>query len=335
MQHYLNMIYFGRGAYGIEAAAQTYFGKSANEARPWREAAVLAALIKQPEPSDTHKGFDPAVNPTEAKVAVGLRDRRHDEGGLAGCARQTGARPSTRKALSRRRRAGIGDFGVDSPNGNVINYVRQEMDEMGLCSDNGAEGRAELRATALRDGGYRITTTIDPKLQTAAENAASAVQEGLRAERPAEEPDGGGGRRSTRRTGRVLAYYGGDNGAGFDYAGKNTDKNGDLTGGHSPGSSFKIYTLAAALEAGISRQVALGRHAVQAGGRRVRSATPAPTTSSAASYCTLRESTVQSLNVPFYWVTEEIGADKVVDMARKAGVSTMWRTDQPAARPST
>ena len=34
MQHYLNVIYFGRGAYGIEAAAQTYFGKSADEARP-------------------------------------------------------------------------------------------------------------------------------------------------------------------------------------------------------------------------------------------------------------------------------------------------------------
>lgn len=67
MQHYLNVIYFGRGAYGIEAAAQTYFGKPAIKLTP-AEGAVTAALIKQPVASDTHQGYDPAVNPTDAKT---------------------------------------------------------------------------------------------------------------------------------------------------------------------------------------------------------------------------------------------------------------------------
>ena len=53
-------------------------------------------------------------------------------------------------------------------------------------------------------------------------------------------------------TGRVLAYYGGDNGTGTDYAGKNTDAAGNITGGHPPGSTFKVYTLAAGLNAGVS-----------------------------------------------------------------------------------
>ncbi len=43
-------------------------------------------------------------------------------------------------------------------------------------------------------------------------------------------------------------------------------------------------------------------------------------------------STLKSLNVPFYYVTEEIGADKVVDMAKQAGVTTMWRTDTNPAK---
>ena len=53
------------------------------------------------------------------------------------------------------------------------------------------------------------------------------------------------------KNGEVVAYYGGDDGTGTDYAGKNYD-NGVISGGHSPGSSFKIYTLAAALKAGKS-----------------------------------------------------------------------------------
>lgn len=200
---------------------------------------------------------------------------------------------------------------------------------MNLCSDSGAEGKVSC-VDALRDGGYRITTTIDPKLQTAAENTAMQSKKGselndqpknLMAAVVSIDPS----------KGRVLAYYGGDSGADFDYAGKNTDKNGDLTGGHQPGSSMKVYTLAAAIEAGISVKSHWDPTPYKPEGSKVAIGNAGRTNLKCGKWCTLEESTVQSYNVPFYWVTKELGAEKVVDMARKAGVTTMWGVDPPLA----
>lgn len=326
MQHYLNVIYFGRGAYGIEAAAQTYFGKSAKDLSVG-EGAVLAAVIKQPVASDTHRGFDPAVNPTDAKarwdyVISGMKKERWVD------APDRPASPTEYPKVLPPKKGGNG-FGVDSPRGNVINYVRQEMDAMGLCSDTGAEGKVSC-VDALRDGGYRITTTIDPKLQTAAENTAMQSKKGselndqpknLMAAMVSIDP----------KKGRVLAYYGGDSGADFDYAGKNIDKNGDLTGGHQPGSSMKVYTLAAAIEAGISVKSHWDPTPYKPEGSSVAIGNAGRTNLKCGKWCTLEESTIQSYNVPFYWVADTIGAGKVVDMARKAGVTTMWGVDPPQA----
>lgn len=106
MQHYLNVIYFGRGAYGIEAAAQTYFGKPAIKLTP-AEGAVLAAVIKQPQASDTHKGFDPAVNLSDAKTRWDyVIDGMKKEGWLD--SPTTLRRPSSTRRCCRRRRAATG-----------------------------------------------------------------------------------------------------------------------------------------------------------------------------------------------------------------------------------
>lgn len=326
MQHYLNVIYFGRGAYGIEAAAQTYFGKPASKLTVG-EGAVLAALIKQPVKSETHLGYDPAVNPTDAKsrwdyVIAGMKK----EGWLDAPGRPQS--PTAYPKVLAPKKDGVG-FGVDSPRGNVINYVRQEMDQMGLCSDSGAEGKVSC-VDALRDGGYRITTTIDPKLQAAAENTAMQSKKGselndqpknLMAAVVSIDP----------KKGRVLAYYGGDSGADFDYAGKNTDKNGDLTGGHQPGSSMKVYTLAAAIEDGISVKSHWDATPFKPEGTDVEIGNANRGAGKCGKWCTLEESTIQSYNVPFYWVTDKIGPEKVVDMAKKAGVTTMWGVDPPQA----
>jgi membrane peptidoglycan carboxypeptidase len=130
------------------------------------------------------------------------------------------------------------------------------------------------------------------------------------------------------RNGRVLAYYGGDNGTGTDYAGKNVDDAGTITGGHPPGSTFKVYTLAAGLNAGVALEsrwtgnpftIEGTEIQVQNAGRR-----PGDDVS-------LREATLESYNVPFYHLTMKIGTDKVIEMARQAGVRTMWATDQHEA----
>lgn len=326
MQHYLNVIYFGRGAYGIEAAAQTYFGKPALKLTV-AEGAVLAALIKQPVSSATHKGYDPAENPTDAQdrwnyVLAGMVA----EGWLAEADRPAEYPTNVRDP----EKAGAADFGVQTPGGNVINYVREEMEQWGLCSNSGEAGAKISCVDALRDGGYRIKTTIDPKMQKAAEAAARQSKKGselhnepknLMAAVVSVEP----------KTGRVLAYYGGDSGADFDYAGKNTV--GDaLTGGHPPGSSFKVYTLAAAINEGMSVKSHWDatpfkpegfKDEVQNAGRNAQ----------CKQWCTLEESTIKSYNVPFYHVTETIGPEKVVDMAKAAGVTTMWTTSHNPPKP--
>ncbi|MEV0153453.1 transglycosylase domain-containing protein [Micromonospora sp. NPDC050686] len=322
MEHYLNVIYFGRGAYGIEAAAQTYFGVPAKKLNV-AQAAVLAALIKQPVKSTTHKGYDPAVNLPDAQQRwTYVLNNMETEGWLNASGKPV--RPTKYPKVLPPDKAGSTSFGVKTPRGNVINYVRKEMEQWGICSNSGAEGKPSC-VDELRDGGYRITTTLDPKLQKYAEEAARPAQKGsilndqpknLMAALVSIDPS----------TGRVLAYYGGDSGAGFDYAGLNTDKYGDLTGGHPPGSSFKIYTLAAAINENISVKSYWdatpfkpdGKNEIGNAGRGA---------GVCGKSCTLEQSTIKSYNVPFYHVAEKIGFDKVVDMARRAGVTTMWNTD--------
>ncbi|PWR12516.1 glycosyl transferase [Micromonospora sicca] len=334
MQHYLNVIYFGRGAYGIEAAAQTYFGKPTKNLTV-AEAAVLAALIKQPEPSATHKGYDPAINQAAALdrwnyVIGGMIT----EGWLDAPGKPAHPTEYPTKTLKKPSAKGVGvDFGVNTPYGNVINYVAQEMREKNLCTDNDAEVTDDkpLCSQALSKGGYRITTTIDTKVQRAALEAAQRATKGseldgqpknLMAAVVSIDP----------KTGGVRAYYGGDNGTGTDYAGKNYD-NGIVSGGHSPGSSFKIYTLAAALKAGKSLESRWKGKAFTPEGTKFKVSNAGFDDPSCHNSCTLEVSTLKSLNVPFYYVTQEIGPDKVVEMARNAGVTMMWQTDTDPAKP--
>ncbi|MEU1687333.1 transglycosylase domain-containing protein [Micromonospora sp. NPDC005707] len=332
MQHYLNVIYFGRGAYGIQAAAQTYFKKDVSKLTV-AEAAVLAALIKQPEPSATHKGYDPAINQQAALdrwnyVINGMITEKWLD------APQMPPHPTEypTKTLQKPSKNNGGGFGIDTPYGNIVNYVSQELREMNLCTDNEAEvtEKRPLCAKALSRGGYKITTTIDKKMQEAAVEAAQPTKKGselnghpknLMAAVVSIDP----------KTGAVRAYYGGDNGTGTDYAGKNVD-NGVISGGHSPGSSFKIYTLAAALKADISIKSRWKGSAFTPKDTKFKVSNAGADRVSCGDSCTLEISTLKSLNVPFYYITEQIGADKVLDMAKQAGVTTMWRTDTNPAK---
>ncbi len=181
MQHYLNVIYFGRGAYGIEAAAQTYFGKSVSKLDPG-EGAVLAALIKQPEPSSTHQGYDPAVNPTAAQDRWNyVIDGMVKEGwlGVPGKPDAAGRVPARASSL-RRRAASASTSASTRPYGNVINYVRQEMRDRGICveKDTEATDAKPSCSQALMAGGYRIRTTVDTKIQAAAVATAQRKSKG-------------------------------------------------------------------------------------------------------------------------------------------------------------
>ena len=332
LTEYLNSVYFGEGAYGIEAAAQTYFGKSASKLTV-AEGAVLAALIKQPVPSPTHKGYDPATNPEEAKARWDYVIKGMIEEGWLNAPGREQAPTEYPKNIKDPKKAGAGlDFGINTPYGNVINYVKAEMQQKGVCVGSEEEVTASKPtcSDALMSGGYRIRTTIDTKIQAAAVQTAQRKTKGseldgqpsnLMAAMVAIEPS----------TGRVKGYYGGDNGTGTDYAGTNTDSNGNLIGGHPPGSSFKIYSLAAALENEKALESRWKGKAFTPEGTKFKVSNAGTDNPQCGDSCTLRESTLKSLNVPFYYVSEDIGADKIVDVAKRAGITTMWNTNPSEA----
>jgi membrane peptidoglycan carboxypeptidase len=212
LENYLNTIYFGRGAYGIEAAADTYFGVHASELTP-EQGAVLAVLIRSPS------NYDPAENPEGAKDRWGLvLDGMVEEGWLDAAERQAATYPEVRE------RAGS-DLGIPSgPQGLIVQRALAELRGMGYSDQQ------------LEAGGLKITTTVDPRMQKTAHEAVAEVMDGednevLREALVAIDP----------KTGAVRAYYGGKSGVGTDYA----------RAYRQPGSSMKPYVLATALEQGI------------------------------------------------------------------------------------
>lgn len=312
---YLNNVYFGRGAIGVQVAARTYFNKNAKDLTV-AEAAVLGAVVRQPEATATFAGYDPQLNEQAAKDRWAyVLDNMVEAGWLSAGDRAQQQYPATIQPIKKDAGnaqwgiKGLGQTGLTA--GNVVNYLADELKA------------APYNITDLKTGGYRITTTIDAKMQAAAESAArrgasGSLLNGLKANVMAAivaiEP----------KTGRVLAYYGGNDGTGHDYAGKNIE-GGVLNGGHPAGSSFKLYTLAAALQDGYSLESHFDPAEFQDGDFKIVNA-GRDLDQSCGNYCTLEWATVHSYNVPFYKVSKLVGVDKVVSMAKAAGVTTMWNT---------
>jgi len=213
LQAYLNIIYFGRSAYGISAAARAYFDKPVEDLTV-SEGALLAALIQRPS------SLDPAVNLDAAEARWNwVLDGMVITGALSPEERQGQVFPQT-VPPEQAKSANV----TTGPNGLIERQVVKELLEL-----------FNIDQQTLDTQGLQITTTIDAQAQEAAENAVSTYLSGqmpeMRAAVVSIDP----------RTGGVRAYYGGDDAAGFDFA----------QAGLPTGSSFKVFALVAALEQGM------------------------------------------------------------------------------------
>lgn len=219
LERYLNTVYFGEGAYGIESAAETYFGTYASRLTP-AQAALLAGVIQDPT------GHDPIRNP------VGARSRRqsvldllvahHHLDPAAAAAASRDAVPTQINHFPQGR-----DYFTEA--------VRQE-----LLGDVRLGPTLEARSKALLTGGLQIHTTLDRRLQ---QDAESAVAGGLP---KATMPLSAAVASVDPATGAIRAVVGGTSFGASQY-------NAALGGaGRQPGSSFKVFTLVAALEQGAS-----------------------------------------------------------------------------------
>lgn len=221
LEGYLNTIYFGRGAYGVEAAAQAYFDKDAKDLT-LAESAVLASVLNNPSRFDPANG-ETAVAALEGRYRYVLANMAEagtiTEAEAAQASEQLPKFPKV-KAESR----------LGGQKGHMLAMVRDELHKRGF-EDAQIDG-----------GGLRITTTFTKK-------AMAAAEKGVKEQRPE------GREFNDKRlhiavasvvpgTGALRGFYGGQ-----DYV--QSQLNWAATGGQV-GSTFKPYAVATALEEGYS-----------------------------------------------------------------------------------
>jgi membrane peptidoglycan carboxypeptidase len=302
---YLNTIYFGRNAYGIQAAAKAYFGKNVSQLDA-AEGAVLAAVIRAPSI------YDPAVNKDKAEqrwhYVIDGMVKQHWLTGDKAASLQFPSAQLTKGQKSAHSADCVG------PKFFICQAVKGQLIE---------DGFDEARQAA---GGYRVVTTIDYDAQKAAQDAvkthkgdyiSSGVDKGRESALVSVAPGDGA----------IRAMYGGGDGC---VNSSRKDACTDLTGvtglfnsagdyKRSPGSSFKPYTLIAALKEGISLDSRFpGPSHIDfpgTGGKGISNSE-----GESCGSCTLTEALAKSINTIFVPLAQRVGPDNVAQVAKDAGI---------------
>lgn len=304
LANYLNLVPFGNHAYGIEAAAQTYFGVSANELT-LPQSAMLAGMVQSSE------YLNPYTNTEEVlkRRATVLQSMVAN-----GYITQAEADEANTDSL------GVLDSPATLPNGCIgagdrgffCDYVLEYLDERGITTDQ------------LARGGYTVNTTLNPVIQDRAKESVNAqtsadagsVASVMNVVEPSE---------SSRD---VLAMV-----SSRTY-GLNLDDNETLLPqpysmvGNGAGSVFKVFTAAAAVEAGYGIKDMLDvptRYDAEGLGHGGADNCPANRycVENAGTYqprMTFEDALAHSPNTTFIQLEEQVGIDAVVDMAVKLGL---------------
>ena len=284
-ESYLNTIYFGRGSYGVQTASQQYFNRNVDQLTN-AQAIVISCILRSP-------GF---YDPSYSKENEERLTARFDYvlKGMVEAKTLTPEDAAKIKFPTVAPRVTSGS--LSGPKGHIIEAVSKELKSLGFTEEQ------------LQVGGLTIKTTIDQRAQTAAVDAINKltptkVPENLHIALVAIRPG----------TGEVVAMYG-----GADYLKRQLN---DATQAIAlAGSTFKVFALAAALEAGIPLTSMWNGDSPQTFDDLGKPYEVGNYGNEGWGQVDLLFATKHSINTVYVPLGQKAGLDKVVDAARRAGI---------------
>jgi len=328
LRRYLNIAYFGYGAYGIYAAAQAYFSKTPIQLT-LPEAALIAGLVQSPD----------VDNPVSGDRKTALERRAYVLDSMAKM--KVISKAQADKAKS----APVDLHPTKQPNN--CTAVPADHNDWGFFCDylqqwwlnQPAFGRTvQEREDSLNEGGYKVITSLDPKTQAEATKQSQQVY-GIGSPKalPIAVVQPGTGRIAAMAVNR---NYGVTANPGDDAYPNTTDQlvggNGGVNG-YPSGSTFKLFTMLAALESGKPLDTGFDAPAKlethwPAGGNASCNGHYCPANDNPSwmdGYRTMWTGFGRSVNTYFVWLEEQVGVQNVVAMAQRMGI--VFRSDADAA----
>lgn len=283
LELYLNQIYFGQGAYGVQAAARTYFGKDVEDLT-LNECAMLAGIPKSPNYYSPLNNLQAAQ---ERKSTV--LDQMVKYGYLDSA---TAEKTKTEKLDLVKPDPKSEDKGEASY---FVDYVTQKLiDKYG--------------ADAVYKDGLQVYTTIDMDMQRAAEKAMKGLPNGRKDSNGVMQPQGSLVAIDPH-TGYVKAMVGG----------RGTDQfNRATMAERQPGSAFKPFVFAAALENKFTPSTVINDSPIKIGDWE-----PQNDEHTFSGPVTMRQVAQHSMNVPTVKIAQKLGIEKVLYYAEEMGITTL------------
>ncbi|MFI7385265.1 transglycosylase domain-containing protein [Streptomyces sp. NPDC049813] len=317
LKGYLNTAYFGRNAYGIQAAARAYFDTNSRDLTP-EQSIFLASMLKGPNLYNPDGGIGEAATPAANKARAESRwkwiaDREVEVGNMTEAERSSlKGFPQTKKQKS----------ALSGQTGYLVDIAKDYVTK-----------KSHITPEALEMGGYKIYTTFNKKKVEDMQKAVKATEDTFLDPKHREKDKyvqfGAGS--VDPNTGAIVALYGG---AGYDQDHYTNNAN---TAGVPVGSTWKPFVLASAMQYGTykSDEKPISPMSLYNGndlvvikdrnGEPIRAADGTPfrqknESTRAWGDITLRKAMEQSVNSPFVQLGIDVGLDKTRELAAKTGI---------------
>jgi membrane peptidoglycan carboxypeptidase len=293
--NYLNTIYFGRDSYGIQAAAQAYFGKDAADLTV-SQAALIAGIIPSPN------NWDPAVSPEKAEARWSIViDAMLEEGYITQAEHDEAAFPKTVKYERSTK--------YEGEQGHLLKMVEDELAQEPIAIDK----------ETLDRGGFTIVTTVQKPVQDQLVSSVHDLWAGrlTDGEKPKSKNLKVAVSSVDPATGGIVALYGGK-----DFL-KDQINWATYGNGIQAGSTFKPFTLVAALEDGVSLDTTFPAYSpMEVDGWDDTDKEVTNFGGQSFGSLDLVDATADSVNTVYAQLNVQIGPERTAEVAHEAGITT-------------